>query len=146
MVPFDDRAASPIERRSGQRLRIAVAGTGISGLAAAWLLSRRHDVTVYEKAGRPGGHSNTVVADCPEGEVPVDTGFIVYNEANYPNLTAMFDHLGVATQGSNMSFAASLDTGGRRRFEYSGSGLNGLFADRRNIASLRMWRMIGDIV
>lgn len=146
MVPFDDRAASPIERRSGQRLRIAVAGTGISGLAAAWLLSSRHDVTVYEKATRPGGHSNTVVADCPEGEVPVDTGFIVYNEANYPNLTAMFDHLGVATQESNMSFAASLDTGGRRRFEYSGSGLNGLFADRRNIASLRMWRMIGDIV
>jgi len=146
MVPFDDRAASPIERRSGPRLRIAVAGTGISGLAAAWLLSSRHDVTVYEKAERPGGHSNTVVADCPEGEVPVDTGFIVYNEANYPNLTAMFDHLGVATQGSNMSFAASLDTGGRRRFEYSGSGLNGLFADRRNIASLRMWRMIGDIV
>lgn len=146
MVPFDDRAASPIERRSGPRLRIAVAGTGISGLAAAWLLSRRHDVTVYEKAERPGGHSNTVVADCPEGEVPVDTGFIVYNEANYPNLTAMFEHLGVATQESNMSFAASLDTGGRRRFEYSGSGLNGLFADRRNIASLRMWRMIGDIV
>ncbi|GMV62086.1 MAG: amine oxidase [Parvibaculum sp.] len=146
MVPFDDRAASPIERRSGPRLRIAVAGTGISGLAAAWLLSSRHDVTVYEKAARPGGHSNTVVADCPEGEVPVDTGFIVYNEANYPNLTAMFAHLGVATQESNMSFAASLDTGGRRRFEYSGSGLNGLFADRRNIASLRMWRMIGDIV
>lgn len=146
MVPFDDRAASPIERRSGPRLRIAVAGTGISGLAAAWLLSSRHDVTVYEKAERPGGHSNTVIADCPEGEVPVDTGFIVYNEANYPNLTAMFDHLGVETQGSNMSFAASLDTGGRRRFEYSGSGLNGLFADRRNIASLRMWRMIGDIV
>ena len=146
MVPFDDRAVFPIERRSGQRLRIAVAGTGISGLAAAWLLSSRHDVTVYEKATRPGGHSNTVVADCPEGEVPVDTGFIVYNEANYPNLTAMFDHLGVATQESNMSFAASLDTGGRRRFEYSGSGLNGLFADRRNIASLRMWRMIGDIV
>ncbi|PKQ05661.1 MAG: NAD/FAD-binding protein, partial [Alphaproteobacteria bacterium HGW-Alphaproteobacteria-12] len=82
MVPFDDRAASPIERRSGPRLRIAVAGTGISGLAAAWLLSRRHDVTVYEKAERPGGHSNTVVADCPEGKVPVDTGFIVYNEAN----------------------------------------------------------------
>lgn len=146
MVPFDDRAASPIERRSGPRLRIAVAGTGVSGLAAAWLLSQRHDVTVYEKDARPGGHSNTVVADCPEGEVPVDTGFIVYNEANYPNLTAMFDHLGVATQASNMSFAASLDTGGRRRFEYSGSGLNGLFADRRNIASLRMWRMIGDIV
>lgn len=146
MVPFDDRAAENSGRRPGQRLRIAVAGTGISGLSAAWLLSSRHDVTVYEKEDRTGGHSNTVVAPCPEGDVPVDTGFIVYNEANYPNLTALFEHLGVETQASNMSFAASLKTGGKRRFEYSGAGLNGLFADRRNIVSLRMWRMIGDIL
>ncbi|MBO6692930.1 MAG: FAD-dependent oxidoreductase, partial [Parvibaculum sp.] len=146
MVPFDDRAAENSRRRPGQRLRIAVAGTGISGLSAAWLLSSRHDVTVYEKEDRTGGHSNTVVAPCPEGDVPVDTGFIVYNEANYPNLTALFEHLGVETQASNMSFAASLETGGKRRFEYSGAGLNGLFADRRNIVSLRMWRMIGDIL
>ncbi|MEQ8268776.1 MAG: FAD-dependent oxidoreductase [Parvibaculum sp.] len=147
MAPFDDRAAdlSDASGEPGRRLRIAVIGTGISGLSAAWLLSSRHDVTVYEKNDRPGGHSNTVIAPCPEGEVPVDTGFIVYNELNYPNLTAMFEHLGVETIASNMSFAASLETGAARRFEYSGSGLNGIFADRRNIFSPRMWRMIGDI-
>ncbi|MBX3508339.1 MAG: FAD-dependent oxidoreductase [Parvibaculum sp.] len=127
-------------------MRIAVVGTGISGLSAAWLLSSRHEVVLFDKEARPGGHSNTLVADCPEGPVPVDTGFIVYNELNYPNLTALFDHLGVRTQASNMSFAASLETGGHRRFEYSGAGLNGLFADRRNIVSPRMWRMIGDIL
>lgn len=147
MSPFDDRNAAHAETsRSGGRMRIAVIGTGISGLSAAWLLSSRYDVVLYDKETRPGGHSNTLVADCPEGPVPVDTGFIVYNELNYPNLTAFFDHLGVQTQASNMSFAASLETGTSRRFEYSGAGLNGLFADRRNIVSPRMWRMIGDIL
>lgn len=148
MAPFDDRASRSFDRRGSDRprLRIAVVGTGISGLSAAWLLSLGHDVTVYEKNDRIGGHSNTVVADLPEGPVPVDTGFIVYNERNYPNLTAMFGVLDVATSASNMSFAASLETGRGRRFEYSGSGLNGIFADRRNIVSPRMWRMIGDIL
>ncbi|MDO8837318.1 MAG: FAD-dependent oxidoreductase [Parvibaculum sp.] len=148
MAPFDDRASRSLTRNGPDRprLRIAVVGTGISGLSAAWLLSLGHDVTVYEKNARIGGHSNTVVADLPEGPVPVDTGFIVYNERNYPNLTAMFNVLDVKTSASNMSFAASLETAGGRRFEYSGSGLNGIFADRRNIASPRMWRMIGDIL
>ena len=148
MAPFDDRASRPCDRRGPDRprLRVAVVGTGISGLSAAWLLSLGHDVTVYEKNARIGGHSNTVVAQLPEGPVPVDTGFIVYNERNYPNLTAMFGVLGVKTSASNMSFAASLETGGPRRFEYSGSGLNGVFADRRNVFSPRLWRMIGDIV
>lgn len=128
-------------------LRIAVIGTGISGLSAAWLLSQAHDVTVYEKQDRPGGHSNTLTAACPEGDVAVDTGFIVYNELNYPNLTALFSHLGVPTRASEMSFAASLATGGGlQRFEYSGSGLNGLFGDRRNIFRPRMWRMLAEIM
>ncbi len=128
-------------------LRIAVIGTGISGLSAAWLLSQAHDVTVYEKQDRPGGHSNTLTAACPEGDVAVDTGFIVYNELNYPNLTALFSHLGVPTRTSEMSFAASLATGGGlQRFEYSGSGLNGLFGDRRNIFRPRMWRMLAEIM
>ncbi len=144
MAPFDDQAFSgPI---SGKPLRIAVVGSGISGLSAAWLLSKSHDVTVFEKGERPGGHSNTLVAPCPEGDVPVDTGFIVYNEANYPNLTALFQHLGVATCPSNMSFSASLPAAGGGRFEYSGSGLGGLFGDRRNLVRPRMWRMIRDIV
>src|SRR5208283_2870258 len=69
---------------SGSRLRIGVVGTGVAGLSAAWLLSRRHDVIVYEKADRIGGHSNTVLAPLPEGEIPVDTGFIVFNPKTYP--------------------------------------------------------------
>ncbi|MBI1260798.1 MAG: NAD(P)-binding protein [Rhizobiales bacterium] len=137
------------EGRDGQpvrRQRIAVIGTGISGLSAAWLLDKAHDVTVYEMNDRLGGHSNTLSVDCDEGPVPVDTGFIVYNEKNYPNLTAMFEILGVKTDASDMSFAASLDMGQGKRFEYSGSGLQGIFADRRNIFRPRMWRMIADVV
>jgi predicted NAD/FAD-binding protein len=126
-----------------RRLRVAVLGSGVSGLAAAWLLAQRHDVTLYERDGRPGGHSHTVELDLPEGRVPVDTGFIVFNERTYPNLTALFDHLGVATQATDMSFAASVDTG---RFEYSGGNLRGLFAQKRNLLRPRMWRMIADLL
>ncbi len=83
---------------------IAVVGSGISGLSAGWLLSQRHRVTLLEADTRIGGHSHTVDA----GNVPVDTGFIVYNEKNYPNLTAFFDHLNVETAPSTMSFAVSV--------------------------------------
>jgi uncharacterized protein len=125
-----------------QRKRIAVVGTGISGMSAAWLLSPRHDVTVYEQAGRPGGHSNTVPVETPEGTIPVDTGFIVYNERTYPNLTALFAHLGVPTQPSEMSFAVSLAGG---ELEYSGSSLGGLFAQRSNVFRPRFWSMLNDL-
>lgn len=125
-----------------QRKRIAVVGTGISGLSAAWLLSRRHDVTVYERDRRPGGHSNTVTVDTADGAIPVDTGFIVYNENTYPNLTALFAHLGVPTQPSEMSFAVSLADGA---LEYSGSSLNGLFAQRSNVFRPRFWSMLNDL-
>jgi predicted NAD/FAD-binding protein len=111
------------DHRSGepQAIRhIAVIGSGIAGLSAAWLLSREHRVTLFEAERRPGGHSNTVMVPTGETETAVDTGFIVYNERNYPNLTALFDHLGVATQRSSMTFAASLDGG---RLEYSSAGL-----------------------
>src|SRR5688572_33489600 len=87
------------------RLRVAVVGTGISGLAAAWLLSQRHDVTVYEQSDRIGGHSNTVIASIDGRRVPVDTGFIVFNRATYPNLVALFEHLSVPTKPSEMSLA-----------------------------------------
>ena len=126
-----------------KRQRIAVIGSGIAGLSAAWLLAQRHSVTLFEHDGRPGGHSHTVDLDLPEGRVPVDTGFIVFNERTYPNLTALFAHLGVASRVTDMSFAASLDNGS---FEYSGTNLRGLFAQRRNLLRPRMWRMISDIL
>ncbi|KKB85146.1 NADH-ubiquinone oxidoreductase subunit 6 [Devosia limi DSM 17137] len=123
--------------------RIAIVGSGISGLSAAWLLSRNHDVTVFEKNAKLGGHSNTVLAKTGQGSLPVDTGFIVYNEQNYPNLTAMFDHLGVATSPSSMSFAVSVAEG---RMEYSGKHLNGLFGQRRNIIRPEHWKLVSDII
>lgn len=125
------------------RLEIAVIGSGISGLSSAWLLSRTHNVTVLEKAPRLGGHSNTVLARTGTGAVPVDTGFIVYNEQNYPNLTAFFDHLGVQTAESNMGFAVSVAEG---RMEYCGKHLNGLFGQRRNIIRAEHWQLVGDIM
>lgn len=125
-----------------KRLRIAVVGTGISGMAAAWLLAKGHDVTVYEKDDRPGGHTNTVGLEDGDRRLAVDTGFIVYNERNYPNLVALFDHLGVETRPTDMSFSASLDGG---RFEYAGTGLQGLFAQPRNLLNPRMWSMLKDL-
>ena len=121
---------------------IAVIGTGISGMAAAWLLSQKHKVTVYECDHRIGGHSNTVTVAGAKGPIPVDTGFIVYNEATYPNLTALFDYLEVPTQLSDMSFAVSLANG---ELEYSGSNLAGLFAEKRNLIRPRFWSMLRDL-
>ena len=96
---------------TGRRLDIAVIGSGIAGLSAAWLLGQRHDVTLYEKNERLGGHSNTVEVDYDGTRMAVDTGFIVYNERNYPNMTKLFRHLGVVTQPSSMSFSVSVDGG-----------------------------------
>ena len=119
-------------------MEIAVVGSGIAGLSAAWLLSTRHQVTLYESAARAGGHSHTIEV----GGVPVDIGFIVYNEATYPNLTALFDHLDVPTRASEMSFAVSLDGGA---LEYSGTDLAGLFGQRRNLVRPRFWSMLRDL-
>jgi len=128
----------------GQKPVIAVIGSGAAGLASVWALSRSGaDVTLFEKDTRLGGHANTVIADWDGTPRPVDTGFIVYNEQNYPNLKGLFGELGVETSATDMSFSASFKDGG---FEYSGSGLGGLLARRRNALSPSFWRMVRDIV
>jgi predicted NAD/FAD-binding protein len=124
-------------------LHIGVVGTGIAGLSAAWLLSRRYRVTVFEKEPRLGGHSNTVAARVGGELVDVDTGFIVYNERNYPELTAFFEHLEIATEPSSMSFSASIDGG---RLEYCGASLGALFAQKRNLLRPGFYRMLADIM
>jgi predicted NAD/FAD-binding protein len=121
--------------------RIAVIGAGIAGLSAAWLLSQRFPVRLYESEDRIGGHANSVSVDTPAGPVGVDTGFIVYNEANYPNFVALLDHLGVDNVETNMSFAASIGDG---HFEYS-SDLVGIVGQKRNIVRPFFWRMLADI-
>lgn len=124
--------------------KIAVVGGGIAGLGAAWLLNRRHDVTLFERNDYIGGHSNTL--DAPDGRggtIPVDTGFIVYNERTYPNLIGLFDHLGVTRIKTEMSFAVTLDRG---RLEYGGGNLASLFAQKRNLLRPRFHRMVRDIL
>jgi predicted NAD/FAD-binding protein len=110
---------------------VAVIGAGISGLTAAYFLSRRHHVHLFEKQGRLGGHTNTVVVEGANGAVALDTGFLVHNDRTYPNLVRLFGELGVATRDSDMSFAVSCR---RTGLEYSSRGANGFFAQRRNLA------------
>lgn len=123
--------------------RIAVIGSGIAGLSAAWLLSQRHDVTLIEAERRIGGHSNTVNCLTPDGPIAVDTGFIVYNTATYPNLMALFDYLNVPTTPSLMGFGVSLDGGA---CEYSGDTLLQMMGNPGNLVVPGHWRMLWDIV
>ncbi len=127
-----------------KRLKIAVVGSGISGLSAAWLLSKSHDVSLFEAENHWGGHSFTF--DAPQNakqSVPVDCGFIVYNDRTYPNLSALFDHLDVATAKSNMGFSVSMKNGA---YEYSGAGLFSLMGSARNLTSQSHWRMMQGMV
>jgi predicted NAD/FAD-binding protein len=128
-------------------MRIAVIGSGISGNAAAWALATGspHEIVLYEKDSRLGGHSATVEIDHDGTLIPVDTGFIVYNELNYPNLVALFAELGVPTQASDMGFSVSAD-GGRREWAGRGEGMiDGLFARRRNLVSFSHYKMIAEM-
>ncbi|MCP1727991.1 putative NAD/FAD-binding protein [Natronospira proteinivora] len=124
-------------------MRIAVIGGGISGLGSAWLLTRDHEVTLYEAGPRAGGHSNTVSVKEAGRDIPVDTGFIVFNERNYPHLCALFRTLDVASHDSDMSFSASL---GQGRLEYAGDNLLKLFAQPANLLRPSHWRMLREIL
>ena len=124
-------------------MRIAVVGSGISGLTAAYLLAGRHQVTVFEAGDYLGGHTHTVEVELWGRRYALDTGFIVYNERNYPNFSRLLRHLGVATQDSDMSFSVRSD---RTGWEYCGSSLRGLFAQRRNLVRPAFYRMLNDIL
>ncbi|MEF8701080.1 MAG: FAD-dependent oxidoreductase [Candidatus Accumulibacter sp. UW26] len=123
--------------------RIAVVGSGISGLATAWLLSQQHQVTLYEAAANLGGHTNTVDVTVDGVSHPVDTGFLVYNSQTYPHLTALFAHLGVASVATEMSFSVSLE---EPRLEWAGSSLATVFGQKRNLLRRDFWRMLADIL
>ncbi|WP_043420888.1 FAD-dependent oxidoreductase [Azonexus hydrophilus] len=125
------------------RQRIAVVGAGISGLASAWLLSRRYDVTLFEAGDYLGGHTNTVDVTVDGFTHPVDTGFLVFNELTYPNLIAMFALLGVDSVATEMSFAVSLR---KPELEWAGSNLATVFGQKRNLLRPAFWRMLGDIL
>lgn len=133
-MPFE-AAAKPLKK-------IAVIGAGISGMGAAHMLAQSHHVTLIEAEHRLGGHARTIIAG-KRGDQPVDTGFIVFNYANYPHLAALFAQLDVPVTKSNMSFAASLSGGG---MEYALNSLDTLFAQRKNLLNPRFLRMIRDIL
>jgi predicted NAD/FAD-binding protein len=124
-------------------MRIAIVGAGISGLTAAHLLDPVHDVTVFEAAGYAGGHTNTIRVDTPHETHRVDTGFIVFNDRNYPRFERLLRRLGVASQPSTMSFSVS---DGRGDFEYSGASPNGLYAKRAHLVTPWFQRMMADLV
>lgn len=132
----------PFEHAPQASMRIAVIGGGISGMGAAQALADQHRVTLFEQSPRLGGHARTVLAG-QNGDQPVDTGFIVFNRVNYPNLVALFERLDVPVTETEMGFSTSLGGGA---FEYSLCGLGGIFAQKRNLADPRFWGMIRDIL
>jgi predicted NAD/FAD-binding protein len=139
-MTFHSRAGdgAPLRRK-----QIAVVGSGAAALCAAWVLAPSHEVTLFEQNDYAGGHAHTVDVPGPDGPIAVDTGFIVYNDINYPNLVALFDYLGVATHPTTMGFAASLDGG---RLEYSGGSLGGLLAQKSNLLRPRFLGMLLDLL
>jgi predicted NAD/FAD-binding protein len=123
--------------------RIAVIGSGISGMAAAYLLSRSHEVWLFEQEGRLGGHTHTHAIDAPEGPLAIDSGFIVHNDRTYPNFVQLLRKLGIARRPSDMSFGVSCQETG---FEYSSRGLRGLFSGSRNWLRPGHYRFLSEIL
>ncbi|HUN91028.1 MAG TPA: FAD-dependent oxidoreductase [Burkholderiaceae bacterium] len=126
-------------------MKIAIVGAGIAGLACARELARRHEVVLYEAARRAGGHANTVDVTLEGRSHPVDTGFLVFNHRTYPKLRQLFDDLKVPTAPTEMSFSVSV-ADGRDRLEWAGTNLSTVFAQRRNLASPRFLRMLGELL
>ena len=124
-------------------MKVAIIGSGISGLVCAHRLHRRHDVHVFERNDWIGGHTHTVDVPLEGTTYSVDTGFIVYNERNYPHFSALLEELGVETQPTRMTFGFRSE---RTRLEYSGSSLSGLFAQRSNLVRPRFWSMLSEIL
>ncbi|MHC8400814.1 NAD(P)/FAD-dependent oxidoreductase [Pseudomonas sp. MDT1-17] len=124
-------------------MKIAIIGSGISGLTCAYLLNRKHDVTVFEASDWIGGHTHTVDVEVKGERYAIDTGFIVFNDWTYPNFIRLLDQLGVASQPTEMSFSVQDPSSGT---EYNGNNLNGLFAQRRNLLSPGFWGMLRDIL
>ncbi|MFI2809719.1 NAD(P)/FAD-dependent oxidoreductase [Microbulbifer sp. JSM ZJ756] len=124
-------------------MRIAIVGSGISGLTAAYLLNKKHDITLFEAADRLGGHTATVDVEEGDRRLAIDTGFIVFNDWTYPNFIKLMQQLGVDSQPTDMGFSVCSD---RESFEYAGNNLDSLFAQRRNLLSPGHWRMLRDIV
>jgi len=122
---------------------IAVIGSGISGLSAAWLLHDKFDITLFEKNDYLGGHTHTHDIEEAAQKLAIDSGFIVYNEKNYPNLVGLFQQLNVQTQATDMSFAFSMNKG---ELEYAGSGLKGMFAQYSNVFSAKHWFLLKEII
>ena len=122
---------------------IAIIGSGITGIGASWLLHDKYEITLFERNDYLGGHTHTHDIKHGNDHLAIDSGFIVYNEKNYPNLVGLFKQLEVETQETDMSFAFSLNQG---EIEYSGSGLNGMFAQRRNIFKPKHYRLISEIL
>lgn len=122
---------------------IAIIGSGISGMAAAYLLKQRNNITLYEKNAVIGGHTRTKNIRYHDKDIAVDTGFIVFNHTNYPELTALFNHLGVKTQKSDMSFGFTMDNGS---FEWGAFSLDAVFAQRTNLLRPSFYKMIRDVL